>query len=95
MLVSILISIKRKRARNIVFGLAFIIVMFYKLVNMLFTLAVDNLAKTLENLVHGAKTIHLGIFLLTGVVLGNNLCLLAVYLDAVADNLLRRVVGTT
>jgi hypothetical protein len=49
MLVMILIIIKRKRARNIASGLAFI-----TFCGGVLSLAVDNLAKTLENLVHGA-----------------------------------------
>ena len=50
---------------------------------------------TVENLVHRADAVDLEIFVLPGVVGTDHFGLLAIDLDAVADDILRRIVGTT
>ena len=55
---------------------------------------VDNLCQAVEYLVEGAKTINLCVLVLRCVVVRYDGSLLAVDLDAVADNILRGVVST-
>ena len=57
-------------------------------------LRVDSLANAVKHFIHSTYAINCNILILLGIVLGNNLCLLAINCNTITYNILRSVVST-